>query len=646
MLNRLFNILICLICFQGFAFSQNPLDSLFFKKTSSFEREMTRCEYDTTADAVILVDKMDIEVDPPNVMDWTRLVEYRHYRKIKILKKSGIKTWGTFNALLANLDDLAFEAIIFSPDGKFTILRAKDLFVERLNLFTRVAKISFPKIEVGSIIEIRTSVFNPNKFRLKTWYFQNEVPTIYSTVNLIIPSYYNYAVVSKGLDQNLITSERIKETNTFTYSASSVKAMLPESYTTTVNDFRVSVTFQLNEYKSNSGKSYQQLASWDEFSQQLWSENDFGNFFLAKNSKKTWSKVKDLISESATCEQRISTIYNWLNEQIIWDGQYDIMQRSGSVDDIFKKKSASSGELNAILLVLLKRAEIHAEPVFLSTRSNGYVIQNYPVIDQFNHFIIKANCAGKDIFLDGGNKYRPVNELPFEVLNEVGILVPKVGEPKWIKLPVQSGVTSFEIKGRFDENAVFVGHAKLALSGELGVNFRESVIAKSDTTRLETTLSRINPGLTITNKKFIGKETVNEPFVESFDFSVQQQVNGDLLYFNPVLDANFLENPFKSAQRLSPMDFGIQINESYRLEVELPKGYSIESAPTDLNANLFSDAIQFNYKTKLNGRQLKLEIDFQSFRAIYPQSEYIEVQRFFDLISQKYSEQFVLKKTP
>ncbi len=53
--------------------------------------------------------------------------------------------------------------------------------------------------------------------------------------------------------------------------------------------------------------------------------------------------------------------------------------RTEKLDDIFQAKSASSGELNLMLLVLLREAGVTAYPLITSTRTNGKMYEDYPL---------------------------------------------------------------------------------------------------------------------------------------------------------------------------------------------------------------------------------------------------------------------------
>ena len=87
---------------------------------------------------------------------------------------------------------------------------------------------------------------------------------------------------------------------------------------------------------------------------------------------------------------------------------------------VFEKGFAGSGQLNLMLLVLLREAGIAADPVLTSTRSHGKMYEDYPLLDQFNHLLIMAEVDGKSMILEATDPLRPMGCPDMETLNKRG----------------------------------------------------------------------------------------------------------------------------------------------------------------------------------------------------------------------------------
>jgi hypothetical protein len=81
-------------------------------------------------------------------------------------------------------------------DGKVTTtaVNKKLIFNEAISRRASATKIAFPDIQPGTIIEFEyvTRVTYSSSV-LKDWYFQSTLPTLYSTVTLRSPFFFQYA---------------------------------------------------------------------------------------------------------------------------------------------------------------------------------------------------------------------------------------------------------------------------------------------------------------------------------------------------------------------------------------------------------------------------------------------------------------------
>ncbi len=69
-----------------------------------------------------------------------------------------------------------------------------------------------------------------------------------------------------------------------------------------------------------------------------------------------------------------------------WDGIENIWALNG-VKSAWKDKNGTSGEINLILINLLKDAGIKVLPMMVSTHANGRIATTFPDIYQFNKVV-------------------------------------------------------------------------------------------------------------------------------------------------------------------------------------------------------------------------------------------------------------------
>jgi len=159
------------------------------------------------------------------------------------------------------------------------------------------------------------------------------------------------------------------------------------------------------------------LPTWEEANQK-WLQNDrIGNRLVKTFGYKP---ILDQVGLQNGSEKTIQGIYNYVKENVHWDGTYSIAA-DRDFDDVLKKKSGNSGEMNLMIVALLRRAGIEADPVLIRTNNLGRIENMYPVRDQFNHVIVQVKVNEKTLYLDATGE--SINDLPSNIQNTNGWLL-------------------------------------------------------------------------------------------------------------------------------------------------------------------------------------------------------------------------------
>ena len=105
------------------------------------------------------------------------------------------------------------------------------------------------------------------------------------------------------------------------------------------------------------------------------------------------------------------------------------------------------------------------------------------------------------------------------------------------------------------------------------------------------------------------------------------------------------ENPFKSAQRVYPVEMPYTIDETYLLRLEIPTGYVIDEMPKQMVVKLNEDDDgMFEFRISESGGGISLRSRLRLKRAFFMPEEYEMLREFFNLVVKKHSEQIVFKK--
>lgn len=655
MLQIKITLLFLLLCFlSGFSQKGVPIQ---WGKIPPKDLQMTVYEQDTTAEAVVLCNYGKISVE-----DIGREWKYRftHHKRIKILKKSGFD-YGEIVVPFYHHNKAEgispIKARVVAPDGTVTDIGKKDIFKEKVNEYYSASKVALPNIQVGSVIEYTYKILSDRIVFLRDWYFQEEIPTRLSKLEISFPNYFVYNYIFQGSE----FLEQKKEENYTIYEGgkgtikigegwftmeNAVAFKEPESYITTLEDYIAKIQFQLSQVNYPDGRKEAFLSTWEELAKDMEHRESFGEQFLKKrNHKKILEATAPLISSTKTQKETAQVLYDYFNTNVEWNGKHRYWVET-SLNETFEKKTAYSGELNLMLLVALKATGITAHPLTVSTRSHGRMQEEYPLATQFDHVIVYAMLDGKGTLLDLGDPLLPMGMPNSEALNSKGWLL-DFDNPQIIQINPAAGMDVFSVQLTLDEEGIASGLFKGAYKGYNAMPERRSY--KKDTTGKHwyQRLEEKYPEFELENLTFKNLDDVDQAFREQFDLNIPEaaQAVGDFIYFSPVLFSQFEENMFKLEKRYYPVDIPYPFSEHYIMTLTIPEDYEIEDLPESAKFVLPNKGGSFSFIIEQkNDTQIQLVSKIKITQLKYAPYEYPGIKELFDLVSEKYGEQIVLKK--
>jgi hypothetical protein len=161
-------------------------------KIARAEFSIAPSEADSAASAIVLCDFGNIEI--------SNRTFYTRHTRIKILKPEGLRyavieiPYQTKNRHDDFLDLRARTLVM--QNGKITSYRVPAHQIEdiKINDTWSKKKFTFPNVEPGAIIEFRYTVASLDFEKLNTWYFQREIPTVWSELRFQVPDPFVYLV--------------------------------------------------------------------------------------------------------------------------------------------------------------------------------------------------------------------------------------------------------------------------------------------------------------------------------------------------------------------------------------------------------------------------------------------------------------------
>ncbi|HEX3008132.1 MAG TPA: DUF3857 domain-containing protein, partial [Bacteroidales bacterium] len=148
--------------------------------------QMSTYKPDPSASAVVLCDYGTVRVGPRT--------EYIRHVRIKILKEDGLKyakieiPYRFYNHY-DNIQGLKGQTFNVTENGKIVKSKTSGSDIKEVDVDNKNRKmvITLPDVKVGSVIEYKYTIVSLDLVKLRDWYFQTTIPTIWSEFRVSVP---------------------------------------------------------------------------------------------------------------------------------------------------------------------------------------------------------------------------------------------------------------------------------------------------------------------------------------------------------------------------------------------------------------------------------------------------------------------------
>ena len=654
------------------SFCQKP--PLKFGDVSAEEINMTTYSPDSSASAVVLCDYGSSTISYNQSDNWFKL-GFERTTRIKILTKDGYQHADfevpIYHSSSAKEKLTGLKVVTYNlENGKVveTKMKSDGVFEEKYDQNIDLIKFTAPNVKEGSVVEVSYKITSDFLHYFRDWEFQSTIPVVWSEYRAAIPEYFNYekfmqgyvtpyANESKELPKSiLITSKersegRVTQTSFQTdkidykeinhrWVTKNVPAFRSEPFMTSSQDYISKINFELAYYKFPNQPIKNVMGTWADLNKSFLESENFGG--AVKGSGFLKKITEEVTAGADTPKDKVVKIYNFVSNNIEWDGTNRKFLNDDNLKNALDKKKGSSSHINLMLVSMLQKAGLTAHPVLLSTRSNGFVRENFALSSQFNYVIALVIVDGNPLLLDATDRLLPIGVLPERCLNGRGYIIAQ-DNPGWIELsaPKSKVITTVELV--LNENGEFDGNLKITSNGYSARRSRYAYLSKGE----EDYMKNFEPAktLAITSKEFINLKDINESFEELYDFTWEENNStGNTLFISPILHLQESVNPFKLEKRDYPVDFGSAFDKIYTLKLQLPANYQFDEIPESKVISLPGNAGRFIYNTQVTGNTLSLTSMLNINKGMFTQDEYPILREFYNIIVAKQAEQVVLKK--
>ncbi|TPG38875.1 DUF3857 domain-containing protein [Flavobacterium pectinovorum] len=569
-------------------------------------------------------------------------------RRIKIYKKEGYE-WSdvqvTFPAgkssNLSITDVYTYNLI----NGKMVKSKLKEegAFIDKTNKRYWIKKITFPDVKEGSILEYK--VRKQGGLYIEDWNFQEDIPVNYSEFRTIIPDAVSFKKNVKGFYAPKVTNQIA---NTYGYMAretiyvvQNLTAMKDEDFVSNVDNYRSGISHEIESIQVPGQFSHSFSTDWPTVVKTIYQFEDFG-----PELNKTGYFEDDLnllLKAKVNPDEKIKAIFDYVKSTVKWNN-YVGYECDKGVRKAYKEKTGNCADINLMLTAMLRYADLKANPVLISTRSNG--IPFFPTINAFNYVITSVETPTGNVLLDATDKFSTIGILPLRDLNWTGRLIRKDGTSDEVDLvPKKMSSDLVTMCYDIDQKGEVLGKIRRQYSEYTALEFRNIVDEEKEDVYLEK-LENENNKIEISDYKRTSEKELLLPILETFSFAGTNlsEVIGEKIYITPMLFLLEDKNPFKQEVREYPVDFGYPFLDKYNITIQIPEGFVVETLPAPAILNMEDNLGSFKFNIAANGNALQLSIAHQINEAIVSTEKYEMLKEYYKGMIAKETEKIVLKR--
>jgi hypothetical protein len=612
-----------------------------FGEISMAERTLTECSFDKEADAVIIFDEASADYN-----DQYNLIVNRRTR-LKILKSKGIRHGDIAIRYIHkdNIEDINnIDAYTCNYNGAIADIKkvpSSSIYRQKINDRMSVVKIAMPDVQPGSIIEYKYVTTAKNYNYLDDWYFQGELPVMHSHFWLSVMPNYAFAYQVHKSEQLPIVIKQEKGAGKIYFEMNNIAGLRDEPYMDAEKDYLQHVEFQLSGYQGTFGGTVRTMTTWAEVTRELMGNPAFG-LQLNKNVPvgDDWlNKIKAITQPF----EKMAAVYNFVYKNIGWNGMGGIGAASG-VKEAWEKKKGSSGDINLLLINLLKEAGLEVYPILVSERGHGKVNPEYPFLDQFNKVMAYVLIDDKKYVLDASGPYTPPFMTPFSVINtKAFVMNRKKGGIITLTETARKDKNYVNINARIDDNGAMTGEA-IIQSNEYARLTRMRAWEHDHEQFREKYFSAYQAGLKMDSVEMHNLENDSMPLEQQFHFSIPATESGDYKLINLNLFSGIAKNPFISDIRFTNIDYGCLQSHTLLETIELPASLKVESLPKNIRMIMPDTSISLTRWLQVDKNILQVNYTITTTRSVFTADEYDYVRDFYKKMAGIMNEQVVLRK--
>ena len=575
-----------------------------------------------------------------------------NYARIKILTEEGRKNADVELPFYKDRETIrGIKARTIHQDGSIAEFDGKvyeKMIVKAKGVRILAKTFTLPDVQVGSIIEYRYAddwaaglIYDSN------WTLSEELFTKHAKFSLK-PS-GDYAVRWSWNNLPPGTEAPKSDRGLISLDVQDIPQFPSEDYMPPEGELKARVNFVYTEGLEKDADKF-------------WKENGKKNnsaieSFVSKR-KAMENAVLQIVAPNDTSEVKLQKIYARVQQLRNLDfdpektGQEEKREKLkgfSNVEDILKLGYGYGNSINWVFLALARAAGFEAYPVLISGRSNHFFHPGLMNSFELNGNLVLVKVSGKDVFCDPATKFAPYGVLPWSETGVPGRRLDKDGGV-WIQTPMpESAVSRVERKAdlKLSEDGSLEGKLTVTYSGLTALWRRLDERTEDEAHRkqfLEDGVKEYIPvgaEVELTNKP--DWSSSSPTMVAEYKLTVQGWASGagHRTVLGATLFGNEEKHTFEHANRVHPIYFRYPYEETDDVNIDLPLGWKVQSAPADLVKD--AKVISYSRKAESKNSTIHVQRDFKVDIIQLDPKYYPALRSFYELVRTGDDEQIVLQ---
>jgi len=634
----------------------NPLDSTA-NATILYSNEKINYEYNTDEGFYVLKDvHKRIKIYNKEGLEWANH-EVRLYDKSRMLEEE-----------ISSLKGITYNLV--KGEVKEQKLKKDGVFNEKENEYWKKISFTLPNVKEGSVVEFKYQIKSPFASKLDDVLLQELIPIKKVVYQAKIPENYTfkpYPNIKSNLVPNIEYDSGSREVlvrwkdkipgrggrigkneqlleykeKIIRINEDNVPALEKEVHVANLNNYQSKFSFELVSTKSFGSDVTNYATDWDSVVDVIYKSEDFGKQLAKKNY---FEKDIDVLLQSLTSKpDKVYAIYNYIKSRVKWNNFVGVYTLKG-VKKAYKEGVGNVADINLMLTSMLRYIGVDANPILVSTKSNGVPL--YPSRQGFNYVICGVEINNEVLLLDASDKNTTVNIIPEKALNWQGRIIRKHGSSAWVSLfPKKNSSSTTMISAALNNDLSFTGKVRGQKTDYYAYGYRDEYLGVINEDLIKG-ISENKGEIEITNLNIKNNRELEKPIQQTYDFVYEDGLEeiGKDIYVSPMLFLTEEDNIFNKETRKYPIDFNFPRTNKSIINISIPEGYRIKSIPESVKLIMSDDLGEYSFLVKQNGNTIQVSELFKLNFSIVSVAYYPDLKEVYKKIVEKNAEKIVLEK--